>query len=138
MTTSKPACRWPRKNSASFAARMTGIWLFSSVIRFQSSVLGRIAAQQGRSRSERGDGFMESRASRLVKGFENAAPAWPVKQRPATNLHLTRSLPLISPLCGCLRQSPGQLPSPPGCVYPSNLIRACPLTHPSGQPPVAR
>ena len=33
-----------------------------------------------------GDVFLQFRASRLVKGFENAAPAWLAKRSPATNL----------------------------------------------------
>ena len=33
-----------------------------------------------------GDVFLQFRASWLVKGFENAAPAWLAKRSPATNL----------------------------------------------------
>ena len=46
----------------------------------------RFLEQQGRSRSEWGDGFSESRASWLVKGFENSAPAWLAKRSPAAAL----------------------------------------------------
>jgi hypothetical protein len=45
--------------------------------------------------------------------------------QPTHSTLLTRSLPLISPLRGCLRQSPVRLPSPPGCPLSSALSRGC-------------
>jgi hypothetical protein len=47
----------------------------------------RFLEQQGRSRSDWGDGFSESRASLIVKGIGNSAPAWLAKRSPATALH---------------------------------------------------
>jgi hypothetical protein len=47
----------------------------------------RFLEQQGRSRSEWGAGFSESRASLIARGFGNSAPAWLAKRSPAADLH---------------------------------------------------
>jgi nitric oxide reductase large subunit len=51
-----------------------------------------------------GDVFSEARASSLVKGFENSAPAWPAKRSPAaTSMSSVVSIILLSMILPVLR-----------------------------------
>lgn len=62
---------------------MTGIGLF----RLSGlSKRGALLEQPGRSRSERGAGFSEARASLFVMGFEKTATAWLAKRSRAAAL----------------------------------------------------
>jgi hypothetical protein len=72
----KQACDGHFKRPPLFASRMTCIWRRPSADDgSQRPEFCCILEQQSRSRSERGDVFSKFRASSLVKGFGNAAPA---------------------------------------------------------------
>ena len=56
------------------------------------------AQAQGHLRSRMGDGFSESRASLLVKGFESTAPAWLAQAQPLRfSAHPCKSCPSVVP-----------------------------------------
>lgn len=61
--------------------------------RATSHFLGKITARSaaGPSAQRMSDVFLQSRASSLVQGFENAAPAWPVQAQPCVSPHFSES-----------------------------------------------